>query len=259
MNSSLTNIQSSAILEPGDTPKKKSTREKILEAASTLFLERGFSATSVDDILQKVSIAKGTFYHHFISKESLLESVTDTLTKIGHLEIIERMKATKTDSPVAKLNLLFRTSMEWKDENIESMIALIDALYKESNTSLRVSLKDKSRKLTIPFVEEILREGKKTEDFFFEDSAITAEMILLLLEGLSEHLTDDMVFNVNIPVSKIIANYQLAIERILKLPPNSIRLIDWNSYNSIKTKIQNHKKERKIIPTSAKATEKPDS
>ncbi|MCC5814314.1 MAG: TetR/AcrR family transcriptional regulator [Leptospira sp.] len=220
---------------------KRNTREKIMEEASILFMEKGFSATSVDDILNRVSIAKGTFYHHFISKEALLETITDNLSRIGFDEILERMKLAKPENPISKLNSLFRVSMEWKDDNIESMMYLIEALYKDTNTSLRISLRNKSRKLNIPLFEEILLEGKKKQDFQFDNSFLTAEMIIILLEGLSDHLTEDLIFNSNVPSTEVIQNYQTAIERLLLLSPNNIRLIDWNSYKSIKSKIQLYK------------------
>lgn len=56
-------------------PKKISTLDNIQEAAHDLFLSRGFSATSVDDICRQAKITKGGFFHHFKSKECLAKSV----------------------------------------------------------------------------------------------------------------------------------------------------------------------------------------
>lgn len=55
--------------------KKISTLENIQEAAHDLFLCRGFSATSVDDICREANITKGGFFHHFKSKECLAKAV----------------------------------------------------------------------------------------------------------------------------------------------------------------------------------------
>lgn len=46
-------------------------RERILEAAQQLVLERGFSATTVDAILEAAGASKGAFFHHFSSKAEL--------------------------------------------------------------------------------------------------------------------------------------------------------------------------------------------
>lgn len=72
---------------PRDATK---TRERILDAAQQLVLERGFAATSVDHIQQAAGISRGTFFYHFASKDALARDlirryaasdreVTDTL------------------------------------------------------------------------------------------------------------------------------------------------------------------------------------
>lgn len=52
-------------------------RGEILNAASALFSQKGFDDTSVNDILESVGIAKGTFYYHFKSKEELLDALIE--------------------------------------------------------------------------------------------------------------------------------------------------------------------------------------
>jgi TetR/AcrR family transcriptional repressor of nem operon len=47
------------------------TRERILDAAQQLVMERGFSATTVDAILDAAGASKGAFFHHFASKADL--------------------------------------------------------------------------------------------------------------------------------------------------------------------------------------------
>ncbi len=53
----------------------KSTRELIIEEASTLFYKKGFEKTSFADIAGKVNISRGNFYHHFKTKDSILDEV----------------------------------------------------------------------------------------------------------------------------------------------------------------------------------------
>src|SRR5574340_427846 len=60
-----------------DTPslKERQRQEReslILRAASELFAERGYHATSLEDIAARVGIAKGTIYLHFASKDDLV-------------------------------------------------------------------------------------------------------------------------------------------------------------------------------------------
>ncbi len=51
--------------------RDKRSREKILEAAAQLFNQRGFNATSLDDILEASGVCRSNFYYHFPSKEDL--------------------------------------------------------------------------------------------------------------------------------------------------------------------------------------------
>ncbi len=49
----------------------EANREKILEVAGTLFRERGFDGTAVDDIMKRAGLTHGGFYGHFGSKDDL--------------------------------------------------------------------------------------------------------------------------------------------------------------------------------------------
>ena len=48
------------------------SRQKFIQAAIALVREQGYAATSVDDICTRAGIGKGSFFHHFKSKEELL-------------------------------------------------------------------------------------------------------------------------------------------------------------------------------------------
>jgi TetR/AcrR family transcriptional regulator, transcriptional repressor for nem operon len=51
------------------------TREQIVEAADQLFYQQGFDHTSFADIADAVQISRGNFYHHFKSKDEILDAV----------------------------------------------------------------------------------------------------------------------------------------------------------------------------------------
>lgn len=64
--------------------KKDLTQKQILSSAARLFAEKGYDSTSIDEIAGAANIAKGTFYYHFDSKESVVialreDSFSDTL------------------------------------------------------------------------------------------------------------------------------------------------------------------------------------
>lgn len=52
-----------------------STRDLIVEKADALFYEGGFEATSFADVAAELSISRGNFYHHFKTKDDILDAV----------------------------------------------------------------------------------------------------------------------------------------------------------------------------------------
>lgn len=64
------------------------TRSKIMDAAETLILKQGFSATSIDSVIAEAGITKGTFFYHFENKAALAKALVDRFAALdlGHLE-----------------------------------------------------------------------------------------------------------------------------------------------------------------------------
>lgn len=68
-----------------------STRDAILETAAELFSAKGFAGTSMSDLAEKLGLSKAAIYHHFESKESILQNLLgstneDLESLIGNLE-----------------------------------------------------------------------------------------------------------------------------------------------------------------------------
>ncbi|MFC9358476.1 TetR/AcrR family transcriptional regulator [Rhodococcus sp. NPDC057014] len=60
---------------PDDTTGKTGRRAELLDIAATLFAERGLRATTVRDIADAAGILSGSLYHHFDSKESMVDEI----------------------------------------------------------------------------------------------------------------------------------------------------------------------------------------
>ena len=71
----------------GDLRKKQ-----ILDTAEALFAERGYEETGVQDILDVLHLSKGSFYHHFESKEQVLQRICENRAQAA----AERYLAEKT-------------------------------------------------------------------------------------------------------------------------------------------------------------------
>lgn len=55
------------------------TRQLLVSVARRLFAERGYAATSIEDIIREAGVARGALYHHFPSKASLFRAVYDAV------------------------------------------------------------------------------------------------------------------------------------------------------------------------------------
>jgi AcrR family transcriptional regulator len=60
---------------PTQTERSTATRRRILDAARELFADRGWAATSVDEVVRSAGVTKGALYHHFRDKTDLLRAV----------------------------------------------------------------------------------------------------------------------------------------------------------------------------------------
>ena len=77
--------------------RRAATIESILSAGRRLFGERGFAATTMDDIAEQARVAKGAVYHHFATKEALFEAVFD---QVSRTLVQETDRAVRTEKDV---------------------------------------------------------------------------------------------------------------------------------------------------------------
>lgn len=57
------------------------TRHRILEEAARLFTEKGYEATSVQELAEALGLSKAALYHHFPSKEEILYEISQEALK----------------------------------------------------------------------------------------------------------------------------------------------------------------------------------
>lgn len=79
-------------------------KNEILDIAERLFNEKGYSQTTVEDIMKECSIAKGTLYYHFKGKEEILSAVIER--QIGRQE--ETMQRIAEDTSISVVEKLIQ-------------------------------------------------------------------------------------------------------------------------------------------------------
>lgn len=94
--------------------KGKDTRERILDTAQALILDRGFAGVSVDQIIQSLGLTKGAFFHHFRNKNDLARTLIQRYSDQG-VELFGRTLARAkrlSDDPLQQFLILIGLYVE---------------------------------------------------------------------------------------------------------------------------------------------------
>lgn len=70
--------------------KRQEIRERLARAAMTLFLKRGFEATTIDDIAAAADVSRRSFFHYFASKEDVVTAWQEDAASALVAEIVAR-------------------------------------------------------------------------------------------------------------------------------------------------------------------------
>lgn len=174
------------------------THKSILEAAESLFAEKGYNGTSMNDIVRKSGQSKGAIYNHFENKERLFLTLLESQTNIGLKQLREIFS--EKDSTIQKIKKVLDITMDNSCDcptetgrmQIEFMIAAsrIESITKDMQ----------NRYKTIQlFITELIEEGIKKGEFNPEiDSNSLASLLYATLEGLGlEYATLGIEFDSN--------------------------------------------------------------
>ncbi len=161
-----------------------STQEKILQAAKTLMLSKGYPATTVDEICAKAKVSKGSFYHAFSSKEELGVSLLEWYHQ-GGTEKIFGGSFNEVKDPKKKmlefLDHVDRSSKElWHDGCLLGNLGMELA---ETSPKIRLEVSSHFKKLThrLEAIFEPAAQSKAANGGY--SAKELAEQFLVMLEG----------------------------------------------------------------------------
>lgn len=150
--------------------KRQSTKTKIIKAAWNLFFKKGYDNTTVEDIIVASKTSRGSFYHYFTGKESLLNSLSDLFDN-KYQEVAAEMDPSL--SCYDKLLLLNHELFYMIEHDVN--LDLLALLYSSQLTTKgQTSLNDKNR-FYFEWVTQIIAEGLENGEFA---SSSTAEELM---------------------------------------------------------------------------------
>jgi AcrR family transcriptional regulator len=92
----------------------EATRKRIREAAYRLFRRQGYGRVSMDEIAAAAKLTKRTLYHHFESKDQLLDHVLEAQHELA-LQAFDTFGDKLSGSPEAIVSGMFRELAVWAD------------------------------------------------------------------------------------------------------------------------------------------------
>ncbi len=156
------------------------TKRKIFETSMKLFAEKGYDATSIEEITANVGVAKGTLYYHFTSKEEIFNFLVEEGIKLMQNSI--DIKTSKLSNYIDKLKavVLIEIKVVAKYENLITIL-LSQFWGKEARNQ-----KCKQHVYSyISKIEDIVREGiEKGEIKRGSPEAIASEIYGLICSAL---------------------------------------------------------------------------
>jgi AcrR family transcriptional regulator len=203
------------------------TRTLLIEAASQLFSTQGYDRTSVESIIGQAGVSKGAFYHHFASKDELLDAVTSQLD----VEAADALKAAvgeRSIDALARLNQFFGTSRSWSLTHFSLVREVIDVLFRDENVRMRRKMEQHAAALIGPLLADIIRQGIEEGVFNIPEPEEAARMILQMAWALREAQVrmlgelgpTDAAFDA---AQRRMDLYVLMLERMLAAPKGSLQ------------------------------------
>lgn len=125
-----------------------SARSKLIDAAHLLVRRQGYSATSVDQICAAAGVSKGSFFHHFPSKEALAAVAAEQWTARAEELIFTLPPWTRVADPLERLiaHIDFRAAM--LDGPVEAFTCYVGTMVQESFATSEVLRKASDASIT---------------------------------------------------------------------------------------------------------------
>lgn len=153
------------------------TIEQILSISTKLFIENGYEKTTIQDILNELKMSKGAIYHHFKSKEEILEAIIVKRSVYARELLSDLIKDTQAENAREKIKMILLSLTE--DTINHSVDIILCSQIKSPQfviAGIQSSVNDDAQILSGLF-EDGIKDGSIQTDYPLE----CAEVFMLLL------------------------------------------------------------------------------
>lgn len=188
-------------------------KNEIIDTASRIFAQKGYEKSSVNDILNTIGIAKGTFYHYFKSKEDVLDAVIDKATDMI-AQRVEQVTDNPQLEPEDKLLRVFR-SMQIENQMEEGFL---EEMHRPENALMHQKSLFSTITVLTPALTKVVKEGIDKGNFHAE----YPEQYMQIFLASAITLLDDGIFQVEPDKKPIIFQALISLlEKMMGVEPHS--------------------------------------
>lgn len=165
--------------------KQQSTHtiEKLLSAAGVLFMQNGYEHTSMQEIAERCGVTRGALYHHFSSKEGILEALC-ALHHAGKREVFAPILEDSVTPAAERLRILISLLREYEGDNPAyfKIYLRMHASNEPDKLMLKGRLRQYRRQMFLDYVAPLLQAGRDEGLFDFSVSSEGMAVYLLQIE-----------------------------------------------------------------------------
>ena len=138
--------------------KPEVRREEIIKAARELFQAKDYGKTTMQELIEKLNIAKGTLYHYFSSKQEILEAVVENIVdeELVNREKLISSPELKDLNAIEKIQFLIK-----KDDLTEENDLILQSLHHPENAEMHTKQLGRYITKLAPLYAKIFEQGCK--------------------------------------------------------------------------------------------------
>jgi len=164
--------------------QSEQTKKKVADAAKALFVQKGFKATSIEDIVQATGSSAGNIYYHFKSKEGLFLYLIDEWDR----EWEQKWRDKEPLFPTTKDKLYGMAEQLVLDNLNHPLTKAADEFF--NNSEKPGDVEERMAEMTAGYVKfnrKLLQQGVDDGEFGPIDVGKSAILLDSLMIGLSQH------------------------------------------------------------------------
>ncbi|MDY7032128.1 MAG: TetR/AcrR family transcriptional regulator [Thermodesulfobacteriota bacterium] len=199
--------------------EKLKRRQDIIDAACTVLSEKGFASATVDDVSERVELAKGTIYLYFQTKEELFMSVF--IKGLDNLLEKYRETADLDLEPADMLERLALSFYRYYKEDINYIKTSAYLLHEDIMNKIPAQLTDEINQkagMAMKIIRDVIQRGIDKGDFADVDSRRVARILWGLSIGIAQ--TTVMRIHLNVPEDNVkdllISSFNLVKKGLLR-------------------------------------------